>query len=234
MEAGAGDVQAHMREGPSIVSFPTLHTPPRESNSGNNLVTPPTVHRSSEPMDKLKVFVGNVSWNIGDTALFDAFSPFGRCLEAHVVPSCGGANYHRGFGFVTFEDAAECATAISTMNGKELDGRKITCKYAFTHALLGVPQHAAAGHTTEEPSRCQALPAWTSQNIVGTTPVASWQGWQPADDTLLSTITFAILDTETTGLSKKELIAEIAIKKVRGDGTTLGATWSTLVYTYIQ
>jgi hypothetical protein len=115
------------------------------------------------------------------------------------------------------------------MNGKELDGRKITCKYAFSHALIGSPQRAAAGHTTEEPS----LPAWKSQNIVGTTPAASWQGWQPADDTLLSTLTFAILDTETTGLSKKDLIAEIAIKKVRGDGTTLGATWSSLVYIYI-
>ena len=219
------------------MAAPSPHTPPRESNSGNNPVTPPTVYRSREPIDNLKVFVGNVSWNIGDTALFDAFSPFGRCLEAHVVPSCGGANYHRGFGFVTFEDAAECATAISTMNGKELDGRKITCKYAFSHALIGSPQRAAAGHTTQEPSCCQAsqaLPAWRSQNIVGTTPAASWQGWQPADDTLLSTLTFAILDTETTGLSKKDLIAEIAIKKVRGDGTTLGATWSSLVYLYIQ
>ena len=74
-----------------------------------------------------------------------------------------------------------------------------------------------------------AARALKSQNIVGTTPAASWQGWQPADDTLLSTLTFAILDTETTGLSKKDLIAEIAIKKVRGDGTTLGATWSSLV-----
>jgi hypothetical protein len=121
------------------------------------------------------------------------------------------------------------------MNGKELDGRKITCKYAFTHALLlGAPQRAAAGHTTQEPSCGQALTAWKSQNIIGTTPAASWQGWQPADDTLLSTLTFAILDTETTGLSKKDLIAEIAIKKVRGDGTTLGATWSSLVYLYIQ
>jgi len=175
------------------------------------------------------VFVGNLSWNIDDTALFDEFSPFGRCLEAHVVPSCGGANYHRGFGFVTFEDATECATAILAMNGKELDGRKITCKYAFTNAVLGAAQRAAAGHTTQSPSRGQALPGMDITNIVGTTPAASWQGWQPADDTLLSTITFAILDTETTGLSKKDLIAEIAIKKVRGDGTTLGATWSSLV-----
>ena len=36
----------------------------------------------------------------------------------------------RGFGFVTYESPATATQAIAAMNGKELDGRVITCNNA--------------------------------------------------------------------------------------------------------
>jgi hypothetical protein len=111
----------------------------------------------------------------------------------------------------------------------------------WNFAVSRAPQKAIRGHAFaalhKTPSflfdyaqpGSASLPVRTSFSSALVQPAASPQGWKPADETLLSTITFSILDTETTGLSNKDCIAEIAIKKVRGDGTTLGATWSSLV-----
>ena len=110
----------------------------------------------------------------------------------------------------------------------------------WNFAVSRAPQKPIRGHALHKtPSfpfdyaqpvhACASLPVRTSFSSALVQPAASPQGWKPADETLLSTITFSILDTETTGLSNEDRIAQIAIKKVRGDGTTLGATWSSLV-----
>ena len=108
----------------------------------------------------------------------------------------------------------------------------------WNFAVSRAPQKLIRGHALQKtPSfpfdyaqpGSASLPVRTSFSSALVQPAASPQGWKPADETLLSTITFSILDTETTGASNEDRIAEIAIKKVRGDGTTLGATWSSLV-----
>jgi len=72
--------------------------------------------------------VGGLSWNIDDQGLLDAFSPYGQCEAKVMVDKYTGRS--RGFGFVTYQTPEECAAAIEGMNGKELDGRAVTCNNA--------------------------------------------------------------------------------------------------------
>lgn len=80
------------------------------------------------PIDELKVYVGGISWNIDDQGLLEAFSEFGQCEAKIMVDKYTGRS--RGFGFVTYQDPAACSAAIEAMNGRELDGRTITCNNA--------------------------------------------------------------------------------------------------------
>ena len=76
-----------------------------------------------------KLFVGSLSWNTNDAELEAAFSKFGDITEAKVITN-RETGRSRGFGFVTFEDEAAADTAMSEMNGTELDGRSITVNEA--------------------------------------------------------------------------------------------------------
>jgi RNA recognition motif-containing protein len=71
-----------------------------------------------------KLFVGGVSWNTDDASLRQAFEPFGEVREAKVVTD-RDTGRSRGFGFVTFNNAADAQTAIESMDGAVLDGRNI-------------------------------------------------------------------------------------------------------------
>jgi len=72
----------------------------------------------------VKLFVGGLSWNTSSDDLRAAFSRFGPIQEATVIMD-RTTGRSRGFGFVSFENAAEAAEAVKTMNGAELDGRTL-------------------------------------------------------------------------------------------------------------
>ena len=71
-----------------------------------------------------KLFVGGLSWGTTDEGLQGAFSRFGEIAEAKVITD-RETGRSRGFGFVTFANDESAATAITEMNGTELDGRTI-------------------------------------------------------------------------------------------------------------
>ena len=71
-----------------------------------------------------KVFVGGLSWDTNDASLTDAFQSFGTVVEAKVITD-RDTGRSRGFGFVTFQDSKDAATAIQEMDGTNLDGRTI-------------------------------------------------------------------------------------------------------------
>ena len=71
-----------------------------------------------------KLFVGGLSWGTTDEDLHGAFSRFGEIAEAKVITD-RETGRSRGFGFVTFANDESAVTAISEMNGAELDGRTI-------------------------------------------------------------------------------------------------------------
>ena len=76
-----------------------------------------------------KLYVGNLSFNISENDLNDAFAAFGTVTEANLMMD-RTTNRPRGFGFVTMSSAEEAQKAIDGLNGKELDGRALTVNLA--------------------------------------------------------------------------------------------------------
>lgn len=76
-----------------------------------------------------RLFVGSLSWNTTDDQLKDFFSSAGTVSSANVIVD-RETNRSKGFGFVEMSTDAEAEKAISSLNGKELDGRNIVVSEA--------------------------------------------------------------------------------------------------------
>jgi RNA recognition motif-containing protein len=76
-----------------------------------------------------KLFVGNLSFNVSEQDLKEAFAPFGTVTEAAVMMD-RATNRPRGFAFVTMASKEEADKAIQGLNGKPLDGRALTVNEA--------------------------------------------------------------------------------------------------------
>ena len=76
-----------------------------------------------------KLFVGNLSFNITENELQDAFAAHGTVVEANVVTD-RVTGRPRGFGFVTMGSPEEARKAIDAMNGAQLGDRNITVNEA--------------------------------------------------------------------------------------------------------
>jgi RNA recognition motif-containing protein len=72
----------------------------------------------------MKVYVGNLPYNIDSDKLKELFAAHGEVTEA-VVISDRNTGRSKGFGFVTFADDDGAKKAIAEMNGKEFDGREL-------------------------------------------------------------------------------------------------------------
>ncbi|KAL5659363.1 hypothetical protein ACJX0J_032526, partial [Zea mays] len=65
-----------------------------------------------------------LSFATDETTLKDAFSEFGNVLEARIIIDRESGR-SRGFGFITFTSTEEASAAMTSMDGKELQGRNI-------------------------------------------------------------------------------------------------------------
>ena len=76
-----------------------------------------------------KLFVGGLSWDTGDEGLRSAFAAHGEVTDAKVITD-RDTGRSRGFGFVTFAEAADADAAMDAMNGSQLDGRSLNVNEA--------------------------------------------------------------------------------------------------------
>ncbi len=76
-----------------------------------------------------KLFVGNLSFDITENDLQDAFAAHGTVTEANLMMD-RATNRPRGFGFVTMSTDEEAQQAMAALNGKELGGRALTVNIA--------------------------------------------------------------------------------------------------------
>lgn len=81
--------------------------------------------------DTFNVFVGDLSPEVNDEGLGQAFSRFQSLIQAHVMWDMQTGR-SRGYGFVSFGDQVELEIAIQTMNGEWIAGRSIRLNWA-TH-----------------------------------------------------------------------------------------------------
>ncbi|HSX19189.1 MAG TPA: RNA-binding protein [Candidatus Saccharimonadales bacterium] len=71
-----------------------------------------------------KLFVGSLPFSTTDDQLRDFFAKAGQVVSANVVMD-KMTGRSRGFGFVEMATEEDAKKAIDTLNGQELDGRKI-------------------------------------------------------------------------------------------------------------
>src|SRR5216117_2511657 len=76
-----------------------------------------------------KLFVGNLSFNMTENDLQDAFAAHGTVLEANLMMD-RSTGRPLGFGFVTMSSPEEAQKAIEALNGKSIDGRALTVNIA--------------------------------------------------------------------------------------------------------
>ena len=75
------------------------------------------------------IFVGDLSNEVNDEVLLQAFSTFGTVSEARVMWDMKTGR-SRGYGFVAFRDRGEADKALTAMDGEWLGSRAIRCNWA--------------------------------------------------------------------------------------------------------
>ncbi len=71
-----------------------------------------------------KLFVGNLSFKLSDTALEELFAQHGTVLSCS-VPTDRETGRKRGFAFIEMSTQAEAEAAIKALNGYEVEGRPL-------------------------------------------------------------------------------------------------------------
>ncbi|KAL1319980.1 hypothetical protein HN51_064742 [Arachis hypogaea] len=101
----------------------------RQSASGSGLAPAPSMLNYIRCMSSNRLFIGGLSYGVDDQSLRDAFSGFGDVVDAKVVTD-RDTGRSRGFGFVNFSSDESASSALSGMDGQDLNGRVIRVSYA--------------------------------------------------------------------------------------------------------
>lgn len=75
------------------------------------------------------IYVGNLSFNTSDRELASLFAKHGQVEKAHVITD-RDTGRSRGFGFVEMASPEAAQSAISALDGADLDGRSLTVNLA--------------------------------------------------------------------------------------------------------
>jgi hypothetical protein len=73
----------------------------------------------------MKIYAGNLSYDLTDEKLREAFESFGEVTSAKVIKDHYNGQ-SRGFGFVEMAQETQAQAAIASLNGKELMGKQMT------------------------------------------------------------------------------------------------------------
>jgi RNA recognition motif-containing protein len=76
-----------------------------------------------------KLYVGNLPYSVRDSDLEDLFAAHGSVQSAQVIIE-RDTGRSKGFGFVEMSNDQEAQEAISTLNGREMEGRTLTVNEA--------------------------------------------------------------------------------------------------------
>jgi RNA recognition motif-containing protein len=84
---------------------------------------------SSQKGGSMNIYVGNLSGEIGDDDLREAFEAFGQVASVAVIKDKFSGE-SRGFGFVEMPSKDEAKSAIEGLNGKDLKGQSLNVNEA--------------------------------------------------------------------------------------------------------
>ena len=95
------------------------------------------------------LYIANLSYQTREEDLQDLFAKFGKIKYCKVIRD-PVSKESRGFGFVTFEDAAEAQEAIKQLNNTEVSGRKLHIEEAKRAAPYSPTPGKYMGHSREK------------------------------------------------------------------------------------
>ncbi|MBN2418490.1 MAG: RNA-binding protein [Deltaproteobacteria bacterium] len=77
----------------------------------------------------MNIYVGNLSYEVTEADLNNAFAAFGEVASAKVIKD-EYSGRSKGFGFVEMTNNAEAEAAINGLNGSEIKGRAVKVNQA--------------------------------------------------------------------------------------------------------
>jgi RNA recognition motif-containing protein len=77
----------------------------------------------------MNIYIGNLSYDVTEAELRQAFEDFGAITSIHIVKD-KFSGQSKGFGFVEMASATDAQAAIIGLNGKELKGRALNVNEA--------------------------------------------------------------------------------------------------------
>ena len=77
----------------------------------------------------MRIYVGNLSYEVTEEDLRLAFEPFGQVESAAIIKD-KYSGQSKGFGFVEMPSKAEAQSAIDGLNGTELKGKTLNVNEA--------------------------------------------------------------------------------------------------------
>jgi len=80
--------------------------------------------RGDVRMSVMNIYVGNLSYQMSESELRDAFAAFGEVSSVKILMD-RETGRSRGFGFVEMPNQGEAETAITQLNGKDVGGRAL-------------------------------------------------------------------------------------------------------------
>jgi RNA recognition motif-containing protein len=78
---------------------------------------------------KVNIYVGNLSRDVTEDDLQEAFGAFGQVASINIIKDRFSGE-SKGFGFVEMPEKAEAQAAIAGLNGKDLKGRALSVNEA--------------------------------------------------------------------------------------------------------
>jgi RNA recognition motif-containing protein len=83
-----------------------------------------------------RLYVGNLSFNATTELVRETFATYGEVTDVHIVQD-RETGQSRGFAFVTMGSAAEAGSAMSSLDGQNLDGRALRVNEAEERQARG-------------------------------------------------------------------------------------------------
>lgn len=77
----------------------------------------------------MKLYVGNLSYDVNNSTLEELFAPYGSVRSAQVIQD-RETGRSKGFGFVEMADDNAARAAIAALNEKDCNGRPLTVNEA--------------------------------------------------------------------------------------------------------
>ncbi len=89
----------------------------------------------------MKIYLGNLSYNISEEELRQAVAPFGTVTSVAIIKD-KATGQSKGFGFVEMASDSEAKAAIEGLNGTALKGRTVVVNEARPRPDSGGRPHA--------------------------------------------------------------------------------------------